>query len=129
MKSAVWTASLVGAGGFFGSLLRYALGGLIHRQLPLATFPYGTLAVNVIGCLAIGILAGLSEARPMFGPGFRLFALVGLLGGFTTFSTFGYETVAMMRDQEYVRALTNVTLHFAVALPAVWVGYLVAVSR
>ena len=89
---------LVGAGGFVGSVLRYGLSGAVHRLLPFAAFPYGTLAVNVVGCLAIGLLAGWSEARQVIGPELRLFLFIGLLGGFTTFSTFGYETFEMARS-------------------------------
>ena len=114
---------MVGLGGFLGSMLRFGLTGLVHRQLPLATFPFGTLAVNVIGCLVIGLLAGLYDSRQVFGPDLRVFAFIGVLGGFTTFSTFGFETLAMARDQEYLRAASNVILHVGVALPAVWLGY------
>ena len=81
---------MVGSGGFIGALARYGLSGLVHRQVPFATFPYGTVAVNLMGCCAIGVIAGLAESRQLFGPEFRTFALIGLLGGFTTFSTFGY---------------------------------------
>ncbi len=80
----------VGAGGFCGAVLRFTVGGLVHRALPSGAFPYGTLAVNLLGCFAIGLLFGIGEARQLFGPAFRSFVLIGLLGGFTTFSTFGY---------------------------------------
>ncbi len=91
---------MVGSGGFIGALARYALSGLVHRQVPFATFPYGTMAVNLMGCCAIGMIAGLAESRQLFGPEFRTFALIGVLGGFTTFSTFGYVSFAMLRDAE-----------------------------
>lgn len=123
MKAALVNAAMVGSGGFLGALARYGLSGLVHRQLPLTTFPYGTLAVNLIGCFAIGALAGLAEVRQLFGPELRTFALIGLLGGFTTFSTFGYETWAMMRDAEYLRAGANVGVHVAAGLALVWLGY------
>ena len=129
MKSVLLTSILVGSGGFAGALLRYGLSGFVHRQLPLATFPYGTLAVNVIGCLSIGIIAGLAESRQLFGPELRTFALVGLLGGFTTFSTFGYETIAMARDGETLRAATNVGVQVIACLASVWFGWAVAASR
>lgn len=122
-------ALAVGSGGFIGALARYGLGGLVHRQLPLSVFPYGTLAVNLLGCFLIGALAGFGESRQLFGPGFRLFVLIGMLGGFTTFSTFGYETIAMMRDAEYLRAAGNVGLHIVFGLGLVWLGYVIAATR
>lgn len=129
MKAAVATTMLVGAGGFAGAVLRYGLSGLVHRQVPWTTFPLGTLAVNLVGCLAIGVVAGLAESRQLFGPDARTFALIGLLGGFTTFSTFGYETFAMLRDQEYLRAAANVGIQVIVGLAAVWAGFGLAGSR
>lgn len=129
LKAALINAVLVGSGGFVGALARYSLSGLAHRQLPLATFPFGTLGVNLLGCLAIGGLAGLAESRQLFGPEFRTFSLIGLLGGFTTFSTFGYETFAMLRDDEYLRAAANVGLHVFLGLALVWLGYTLVTSR
>lgn len=118
-------AFLVGAGGLVGSVLRYALSGVVHRLLP-ATFPYGTLAVNVTGCLAIGLLGGLASSRQVIGPGLRVFLFLGLLGGFTTFSTFGYETMTLVRSAEQLRAAANVALHLVLGLGAVWAGLLLS---
>jgi CrcB protein len=101
----------------------------VQRQAVLATFPYGTLVVNLLGCFAIGVLVGFADSRQLFGPEFRVFALIGLLGGFTTFSTFGYETFAMMRDAEYVRAATNAGMHVIGGLALVWLGYTIATWR
>lgn len=129
MKAALINAAIVGSGGFVGALARYGLGGWVQRQVPLTTFPYGTLAVNLLGCLLIGVLAGLAESRQLFGPEFRTFALIGLLGGFTTFSTFGYETFAMLRDAEYLRGTVNVAVHVILGLALVWVGYAITTSR
>jgi CrcB protein len=129
VKSVLFTSILVGSGGFAGALLRYGLSGLVHRQLPLATFPYGTFAVNVVGCLSIGFIAGLAESRQLFGPELRTFALVGLLGGFTTFSTFGYETISMARDGETLRAASNVGVQVIGCLASVWFGWALAASR
>ncbi len=106
-----------------------ALSGLVHRQAPLTTFPYGTLVVNLLGCLVIGVLAGLVESRQLFGPEFRRFALIGLLGGFTTYSTFGYETFAMIRGAEYLRAVANVGMQVVLGLALVGVGYTLIMSR
>jgi CrcB protein len=123
------SALLVGGGGFLGALARYALSGLVHRCLPSVTFPYGTLVVNLVGCLVIGILGGLAESRGMLGPGVRTFALIGVLGGFTTFSTFGYETFAMLRDDELVRAVANVGAHVVLGVLLVGLGYGITTSR
>ncbi|MBR9978784.1 MAG: fluoride efflux transporter CrcB [Bacteroidetes bacterium] len=122
-------AAVVGLGGFIGVLGRYGLGGLLHRQLPQATFPYGTLAVNLLGCFAIGVLAGLAESRQLFGPEVRMFAFIGVLGGFTTFSTFSYETVLMLRDAEYWRAIVNVGMHVVLGLTLVWLGFAITKFR
>jgi CrcB protein len=129
LKTALIHAAAVGSGGFLGALARYGLSGLVHRQAPLATFPYGTLAVNLLGCLLIGGLAGLAESRQLFGPEFRTFALIGVLGGFTTFSTFGYETFAMLRDDEHLRAAANVGTHVILGLALVWLGYALTTWR
>ena len=110
-------------------MLRYGLGGLVHRILPRATFPFGTLSVNLIGCLLIGIVGGMAESRQMFGPELRVFMLVGLLGGFTTYSTFGYETFAMLRDGEALRASANLLVHVLLGLAAVWLGYTLSYTR
>lgn len=113
---------LVGAGGFLGSVLRYGMYGLVSRS-PIAAFPYGTLAANLLGCLAIGLLAGLAESRQLIGPDMRLFLFVGLLGGFTTYSAFGYETFALLRDGEPLRAAAIVLAHLVAGVGAVWWGF------
>ena len=129
MKVALINAVAVGSGGFLGALARYGLSGLVHRHAALSSFPYGTLAVNLVGCLAIGLLAGMTEFRQLFPPEFRTFAFIGLLGGFTTYSTFAYETVAMLRNEDYVRAAANVGTHVILGLALAWVGYNLATSR
>jgi len=129
LKATLINAAMVGSGGFIGALARYGLSGLVHRQVPFATFPYGTMAVNLMGCCAIGVIAGLAESRQLFGPEFRTFALIGVLGGFTTFSTFGYETFAMLRDAEYVRVAANVGVHVVLGLALVWLGYALTTLR
>jgi CrcB protein len=116
-------ASIVGAGGFIGAILRYGLSGLVHRVITFAAFPWGTLIVNVVGCFAIGALAGLGESRQAFGPEARLFLFIGLLGGFTTFSTFGFETFELIRDAQRAAAAANVLIQVTVGITAVWLGY------
>lgn len=114
---------IVGAGGFIGSALRYLVGGWVHRVLDSNSFPYGTLTVNVLGCLAIGWLAGQAELRGGIPPEIRLFLFVGILGGFTTFSAFGHETVHMLRNGLLGQAILYIGLQTVVGLSAVWGGF------
>lgn len=114
---------LVGTGGFIGTVGRYVLGGWIHRLVPMASFPVGTLCVNLSGCFLIGLLGGLSESRQVFGPELRTFIFIGILGGFTTFSSFAYETLALARDAEFARALANIVGQLIGGLVAAWVGF------
>lgn len=120
-------AGAVGAGGFLGSLVRYWLSGAVYALIPAPRLPWGTLAVNVLGCFAIGLLGGLAETRGVLTATGRLFLLIGVLGGFTTFSTFGYETLALLREQAVARAALNVALQVALSLTAAWGG--LATSR
>lgn len=113
---------LAGLGGFIGSAGRYLIGGWAHRLMPFTTFPVGTLVVNVSGCFLIGLLGGLIESRQMFGPDLRVFLLIGVLGGFTTFSSFAYETLALTRDAEFARALLNIAAQMLLGLGAAWLG-------
>jgi len=117
---------VVGTGGFFGAVARYVLSGAVQRLTPAAVFPYGTLAVNVAGCLAVGLVAGLADFRGLWSPETRLFVLLGFLGSFTTFSTFGHETLALARDSELLAAAANVLLHVVAGLAAAWLGYALA---
>jgi CrcB protein len=123
-RSYIGQIVLVGLGGFLGSSLRFALGGLVHRAAPGSLFPWGTLCVNVSGCLAIGFLGGLMELRQVLGPSQRLFLLIGVLGGFTTFSSFAYETLGLLHASEMARALANTGANLLLGLLAAWVGYL-----
>lgn len=129
LQATLISAAVVGSGGFIGALARYGLSGMVHRHLPYTTFPFGTLMVNLSGCLIIGVIAGLAESRQLFGPEFRAFALIGVLGGFTTFSTFGYETFAMLRDGEYFRSVANVGMNVILGLALVGLGYALTTSR
>ena len=117
---------LVGAGGLIGAVGRYAVSGWVHRLMGNPWFPFGTLAVNVIGCLAIGFLAGLAESRQVFAAEVRLFLLIGLLGGFTTFSSFGYESVSLIRDGQMFAAAANVLAQVILGLGGVWLGLILS---
>src|SRR3982751_1953988 len=90
----------VGFGGFVGSVLRFKLGGFILQQSVNWRFPLSTFAVNVTGCFVIGVLGALAEHRDVFTPDVRLFLFTGLLGGYTTFSAFGFEGFYLLRRGE-----------------------------
>ncbi|MEJ2545712.1 MAG: fluoride efflux transporter CrcB [Calditrichaceae bacterium] len=113
----------VGTGGFIGAISRYVVSGLIYRLFGKTWFPFGTLAVNVLGCLLIGFLSGIAENRQIFSPELRLLVFIGILGGFTTFSTFGYEIFNFARDGQIISSLTNLALHIILGLGAVWLGF------
>ena len=117
---------LVGAGGFIGSVLRYLVSGWFQQASKSVDFPFGTLAVNVIGCFIIGFLAQLAESRGVFASESRLFVFVGILGGFTTFSSFGNETLNLARGGQIMNALANIGANLLVGLFAVWLGRTVA---
>ena len=117
------TLLLVGAGGFVGSVMRYLVGVWVQSVSGNSWIPYGTLTVNVVGCFLIGLIVGLTETRQSLGEGTRTLVVVGLLGGFTTFSAFGYETIAMVREGHVVAAAANVGLQIALGLTAVWIGF------
>jgi CrcB protein len=119
---------LVGLGGFVGSILRYLMSGLAQNAAPMTSFPVGTLVVNVVGCLAVGVLAQLGEARGFLTPDKRALLVVGFLGGFTTFSAFANESVNAIRDGAFAIAFANVALNVGMCLVAVWAGRLLAHS-
>ena len=112
---------VVGAGGFLGASARYLLGGVIYKWIP-ATFPWATFVINVTGCFGIGFLAVLAEEKMSLAPGGRLFLMVGVLGGYTTFSTFGLETIALVREGSLASAALNVAGQVVLGLLAVWAG-------
>ena len=112
-----------GIGGFFGSISRYLLSGLVYKFMGKPWFPFGTLAVNIIGCFLIGFLNGISESRQILNPEIRVLVLIGFLGGFTTFSTFGYEVFSFAQDGQFLSSLANIALHLILGLGFVWIGY------
>jgi fluoride exporter len=113
---------LAGFGGFLGSVLRYSVSGFVQDFSRSIHFPYGTLAVNLIGCFAIGFLSQLAETRGLFTAETRTLVFVGVLGGFTTFSAFGNETINLWREGESGRALINIAAHLVLCLGAVWLS-------
>jgi fluoride exporter len=120
------TVLFVGIGGFLGSIFRYLLGGYVQQASKSVDFPYGTLAVNLLGCFVIGFLAQLAEARGVFTSQTRALVFVGVLGGFTTFSSFGNETINLVRDGQMLNALGNVGANVVLGLLMVWLGRTVA---
>jgi len=112
----------VAIGGALGSVSRYLLGSWTQTFSKNIDFPYGTLAVNLIGCFVIGFLSQLAEARGAFTPESRAFIFVGLLGGFTTFSSFGNDTINLLRGGETFNALANVGANVILGLALVWFG-------
>ncbi len=113
---------LVGFGGGLGAIARYGVAALVHRRFPGA-FPAGTLAVNALGCLLIGALVALAEARHVASPAVLLFLTTGFLGGFTTFSAFGSDTFQLLRQGQGMMAMTNVAASVGLGAPAVWLGW------
>ena len=116
----------IGLGGAVGSMLRYLLSGVAQDVAPRSTFPLGTLLVNVGGCFAIGVLAELAESRGFMAPATRSLVMVGLIGGFTTFSAFAHETVNAVRDGATGTAALNVVLSVGLGVAAVWAGRIAA---
>ncbi len=108
---------LVIIGGGIGAFFRYLLSGWVYKVLG-TNFPHGTLAVNVIGCSVIGLFLTIAEDRFLISPSFRIFFAVGVLGGFTTFSTFSFETVGLLRDGAIAIGLLNVGVSIVVGLTA-----------
>jgi len=120
-----WLA--IAVGGALGAVARHAVNHIAHTHALAARFPFGTLAANLSGCLAIGLLAGaLAAGRIALPFHWREFVFVGLLGGFTTFSTFGLDTLLLGRTHSMGHAALNVALHVAGGLAAVWIGYRMA---
>jgi CrcB protein len=110
-------------GGGLGSILRYLLSGAIYRWTN-SVFPLGTIAVNTIGCFLIGLMmAGMGD-RFMVSPSLRIFLTIGFLGGFTTFSTFSYETIALLKDGEILFSTINIIGSFVGCLAAAYAGTL-----
>jgi len=118
---------IVAAGGAIGSVARYWMSGVIARWFG-ETFPWGTLLVNVSGCFAIGLFATLTgtEGRWMVAPYLRTFFMIGICGGFTTFSSFSLQTLSLVRDGEWLFAGLNVLGSVALCLIFVWLGHLLA---
>lgn len=118
----------IALGGALGSVGRFALSGWVAHHFG-ETFPWGTLVVNVAGCFIIGLFATLTspDGRLLVGAGGRQFFMTGVLGGFTTFSSFGLQTLNLARDGDWARAGGNAVGSLVLCLLAVWLGHVTAV--
>lgn len=114
---------IAGAGGFIGTVLRYLLNTVIYNSLNYPIFPFGTLIINISGCFLIGLFASLAETRLVLTPEVRIFLQIGVLGGFTTFSAFGYETFTLLKSGQFLLAASNVLIQVIIGMCAVGVGY------
>lgn len=115
---------LVAFGGALGAVARFKLSEYVFLSYPDTRFPLGTFLVNVIGCLLIGALAGLSERSDLMSTDLKFFLMTGVLGGFTTYSAFGLETFSLVRRSEFLVAGSYVGLSVVVGLLAVWLGFI-----
>jgi len=118
----------VGVGGFFGALGRYLVSGWVQDWSHSATFPYGTMAVNLLGAFLLGFLVFLGESRGVFSAETRAFLLIGFLGAFTTFSTFELETFNLFHDGESLAGLLYAGGQVFIGFAAVWLGRVLALS-
>lgn len=116
---------ILGFAGAAGTISRYLLGGWIH-QLFGAEFPYGTLVVNISGCLAVGFLGTLTEERSLLPPEIRIPLLLGFLGAFTTFSSFAYETWALFKNGEMMMAGVNILATVVICFVGLVIGVFLA---
>jgi CrcB protein len=116
---------LIGLAGLLGTLARYALSGFIARRFG-ETFPTGTLVVNIVGCFLVGFLFYLMQERFLVNDIVRTAIMIGFLGGFTTFSSFGLQTFTLLRDGEMGLATMNVLVSNVAGLLTVWAGYSLA---
>jgi len=121
------TLIAIAIGGAIGAVTRHLLNHAVHRRYGVDPFPIGIFAVNVLGCLAIGMIAGLlASDRVQMSATLRNFLIVGVLGGFTTFSSFGLDTLTLARSGHAAAALWNVIGQVGLGLGAVWAGFAVA---
>jgi len=116
---------IIGLGGFIGAVLRYSISGWVQKLFS-GNFPYGTLAVNIIGSFILGYFLFISEGRFVINPMWRSFVAIGMMGALTTFSTFSYETFMLLQENLYWQAGLNTLFNVAITLVAVWAGMVLA---
>ena len=118
------TLLVVAVGGALGSVARYLFSTAVLRATG-SLFPVGTFAVNVTGCFVFGLIAGAAEQRVQLAPEMRMFLLVGILGGFTTFSSYAFESFALVRDGQFAAAAINIAGQVVAGLAGMWAGYVI----
>ncbi len=116
---------IIGLGGFAGAVLRYSLNGFVQNITQNSSFPYSTLVINLLGCVLMGALSELVESFGFFSAEIRSFLFIGLLGAFTTFSTFGNESVNLLREGNHLLSFLNVGLHIFLGFGAIGLGRLI----
>jgi CrcB protein len=126
--SVIWV--LIGVGGALGAMARHGINVLIHQRFLALRFPIGIVAVNVLGSFVIGLLGGLiAGERVSLSYPTRTFLIVGVLGGFTTFSSFSFDTLALAREGFAAQAFWNVIGQVGLSLAAVWLGFVLGISK
>lgn len=113
---------IVGIGGFIGSIARYWLSTFVSNYLSSTSFPYGTFVVNITGCFFIGVIYALFERGNILTPEWRIFLATGFCGGFTTFSTFSYESIRLMQGGEFFNLSLNVAASVILGFAATYLG-------
>lgn len=114
---------LVAMGGAIGSMARFGVSSLVVKQVNPVNFPWGTFSVNVLGCMLAGVFLLVAESMQSISQEARLFVVTGLLGGFTTFSAFGIETLGLLRRGEMLIAISYASLSIIVGVLAMWLSY------
>ena len=115
---------IIGAGGFLGSVARYLTSKYIQDNLAL-TFPIGTLVVDIVGCLILGIIYGFMERGELFSQEMRVFLTIGFCGGFTTFSTFAFENASLLRDGNFIQSALYIALSVFAGIIALYIGNII----
>jgi len=122
----LYTIILIGIGGFIGAILRYTIGGWVQDNF--VSFPFGTLTVNILGSFFLGLVMYLSEYQGIFNEETRVFLTIGILGAFTTLSTFSYESFRLLDNSNIMLLVINIVATVVLSIFAVYLGKTVALS-